>query len=75
MQGEGTVARVRVLIVMLLLFSCITLVSVARAAFPGVHYSKRVGLPENSGRFAMMLGFVHPNDPGSGGGGGGVHKT
>jgi len=69
------VARVRVLIVILLLFSCITLVSAARAAFPGVHYNKHVELPARSGRFAMMLGFVHPNDPGSGGGGGGVHQT
>ena len=67
-------ARVRVLIVILLLFSCITLVSVVRAVFPGVHYDKRVELPANSGPSVMILGFIHPCDPGSGGGGGGVHK-
>jgi hypothetical protein len=73
-QGEGTVARVRVLIVILLLFSYITLVSAVKAAFPAAHCNKRVELSANSGPSAMILGFIHPNDPGSGGGGGGVHK-
>jgi len=68
------VARVRVLIVMLLLFSCIILVSGVGATFPAAHCNKFVELSANSGPSAMTLSFIHPDDPGSGGGGGGVHK-
>jgi hypothetical protein len=63
-----------VLIVILLLFSCITLVSAVKAAFPEAHCNKLVELSVNSGSSAKTPSFIHPNDPGSGGGGGGVHK-
>jgi hypothetical protein len=73
-QGEGTVARIRILIAILLLFSCITLITAGRVAFPAAHYNKRVEVSANPGPSAMILSFIHPNDPGSGGGGVGVHK-
>ena len=64
--------QVRMLIAILLLFSCIMLVPAMIAAFPTAQNNPGVEFVLKSVPLTQMGGPIHPNDPGSGGGGAGV---
>lgn len=60
------------MIVMLVLAYYLTFVPAVLAEHPTVHADQNVGFGFNSGSIEPTSRLVHPNDPGSGGGGGGV---
>jgi hypothetical protein len=64
--------QVRMLIAILLLFSCIMFVPAIVAAFPTAQNNPGVESVLKSVPIAQIAGSIHPNDPGSGGGGAGV---
>jgi len=64
--------RVRMLVSIFLLVSCIIIVPAITVAFPTVHSNEGAGFGLNSGPFIPVVGLLHPDEPGSGGGCAGV---
>jgi len=64
--------RVRMVIIVLLAFSCLMLISPVTVAFPRISLGQHVGVDLSPGSRVIEVGMVRPNDPGSGGGGTGV---
>jgi hypothetical protein len=62
------------MIVMLMLACYLTLVPVVLVEHPTVHADRNVGFGFRYGSIEPASAPVRPNDPGSGGGGGGVHS-
>jgi len=68
----GAIMKKRIFVIALLALSCLMFILPIAASFPAAHHDGQQVSLDFSNSVLVQASMVHPNDPGSGGGGTGV---